>query len=382
LEESEIFMIIMTPASISSENVRDEIGYAIDNGKRFLPVLLENCTVPLRLRRFQYVDFTNKSFDEGVEAARDLLRGLIAQPTIPRMEAPVAAQAQAEAEGKAREEAERKAKEESDRLARQIEDEELAAKAEANRPAVQKAEAERLAKEKAAVAEIKAEPGTFAPAEKKPAPKAMMYGIAAVALLAIVGIAYGALSRGRNTNTPATTPTTDASIVVLATEAQPIPTQLLGPIILDASDATKILDNNEAKDIHEISKEQYTEDEFNSFRNNSQPIPVTLTNPGPITFRQGWCAVTQDILEENLAYIKITIKFDNKVVPGSKLVERYQTVEGGECFFKYIVIDNWITGEYTTHRGLTITQAINDGQYDYEPTTPANYQWDYIVTVQ
>lgn len=84
LIECEIFMIIITKDSIASENVLDEIGYAIDSGKRFLPVLLEKCNIPLRLRRFQYVDFTNKSFDEGVETAKDLLRSLNAQPTLPR----------------------------------------------------------------------------------------------------------------------------------------------------------------------------------------------------------------------------------------------------------------------------------------------------------
>ena len=88
LKESEIFMIILTASSVESENVLDEIGYAIDNHKRFLPVLLEKCEVPLRLRRFQYVDFTDKSFDDGVQSAKDLLRNLIAQPTIPRMNPP------------------------------------------------------------------------------------------------------------------------------------------------------------------------------------------------------------------------------------------------------------------------------------------------------
>ncbi len=87
LTDCEIFMIIITQASIVSDNVLDEIGYAIDNGKRFLPVLLEKCNVPLRLRRFQYVDFTDKSFDEGVESAKELLRTLISQPTVPQKDA-------------------------------------------------------------------------------------------------------------------------------------------------------------------------------------------------------------------------------------------------------------------------------------------------------
>lgn len=77
LQESSIFMIILTPASIASANVKDEIGFAIDHGKRILPILLENCDVPLRIRRFQYVDFTTKKFEDGIESAKELLKGFI-----------------------------------------------------------------------------------------------------------------------------------------------------------------------------------------------------------------------------------------------------------------------------------------------------------------
>jgi formylglycine-generating enzyme required for sulfatase activity len=89
LIECDIFMVIITKASSASENVLDEIGYAIDTGKRMLPVLLEKTNVPLRLRRFQYVDFTDKNFEDGVQSAKDLLRNLIAQPTLPRKDLPV-----------------------------------------------------------------------------------------------------------------------------------------------------------------------------------------------------------------------------------------------------------------------------------------------------
>jgi formylglycine-generating enzyme required for sulfatase activity len=102
LTESEVFMVIMTQASTQSDNVLDEIGYAIDNGKRFLPVLLEKCNVPLRLRRFQYVDFTDKSFDEGVESAKELLRTLMAQPTIPKNASTEASQTASEQKAEAR----------------------------------------------------------------------------------------------------------------------------------------------------------------------------------------------------------------------------------------------------------------------------------------
>jgi len=77
LRECQIFLFIMTPASITSQNAKDEVGYAIDHGKRVLPVLLEDCEVPLRLRRLQYVDFTRKSFNEGIESATELLSKLV-----------------------------------------------------------------------------------------------------------------------------------------------------------------------------------------------------------------------------------------------------------------------------------------------------------------
>jgi hypothetical protein len=79
LRECEIFLIILTPASVSSENVKDEMGYAIDHRKRIMPVLLKECTIPLRLRRFQYVDFTNLEFSEGIRKAKHLLEVLLNQ---------------------------------------------------------------------------------------------------------------------------------------------------------------------------------------------------------------------------------------------------------------------------------------------------------------
>lgn len=161
LRESEIFMIILTPTSVDSENVLDEIGYAIDNGKRFLPVLLEKCDIPFRLKRFQYVDFTNKNFDDGVESAKDLLKSLVAQPTIPREV--VVEDAQTEAGHQAKEKEDRAAaqKAEENRIAKLKAEEELAAKAkveiervareETDRLAAQKADSERLAKQKAEI---------------------------------------------------------------------------------------------------------------------------------------------------------------------------------------------------------------------------------------
>lgn len=73
LQECANVLIVLTPTSIQSQNVKDEIGYAIDGGKQILPILLQPCNIPLRLRRFQFVDFTNKTYEDGLTEIRHLL---------------------------------------------------------------------------------------------------------------------------------------------------------------------------------------------------------------------------------------------------------------------------------------------------------------------
>ncbi|HUI88299.1 MAG TPA: toll/interleukin-1 receptor domain-containing protein [Anaerolineales bacterium] len=94
LRECEIFLVVLTPTSSASENVKDEIGYAIDHGKQILPVLLKDCEIPLRLRRFQYVDFSKLNYHDGIERARQLLVSFGSQlPTYPQAGTPIPAPA-------------------------------------------------------------------------------------------------------------------------------------------------------------------------------------------------------------------------------------------------------------------------------------------------
>ncbi|MEJ7739001.1 MAG: toll/interleukin-1 receptor domain-containing protein [Chitinophagaceae bacterium] len=59
IEAAHYLVVILTPTSASSNNVLDEVSYALDEGKPVIPILLADCDVPLRLKRLQYVDFTN-----------------------------------------------------------------------------------------------------------------------------------------------------------------------------------------------------------------------------------------------------------------------------------------------------------------------------------
>ncbi len=73
VERSSTFMIVLAPESIESQNVKDELSYAIDSGKQILPVVIKPCKIPLRLRRFQYVDFTDKPYKDSLADIKRLL---------------------------------------------------------------------------------------------------------------------------------------------------------------------------------------------------------------------------------------------------------------------------------------------------------------------
>jgi hypothetical protein len=58
MSSSECYLIILSPVSIESKNVIDEISYAQDENKIIIPLLYRNCKTPYRLRRYNYIDFT------------------------------------------------------------------------------------------------------------------------------------------------------------------------------------------------------------------------------------------------------------------------------------------------------------------------------------
>ena len=235
LESSEIFMVILTPASSTSDNVKDEIGYAIDTGKRILPVLLQNANVPLRLRRFQYVDFTNKSFDDGVESAKELLTNLIEESTIPKMPAVGKVQVPDET---------RQAKEQAapaggqgtsstrtEMLRRENMEQEKRFRAEQAKLLEEKAELEKQLHEKRSIPEKEAEIVRVAP-EKKPRSNMLLIGAGAVILLIAAVVGISVLGGGGSNEPPAVEPSTVAAQIeepVLTEEPTAVPTKPAPP---------------------------------------------------------------------------------------------------------------------------------------------------------
>lgn len=59
LQNSAGLLVILSPSSLASRSVMDEVSFALDEGKSVFPVLYQKCQIPFRLRRLQYTDFTS-----------------------------------------------------------------------------------------------------------------------------------------------------------------------------------------------------------------------------------------------------------------------------------------------------------------------------------
>ena len=59
LKKAEIVLVLLTPDSVTSANVMDEVSYALSSKKRVIPVMVRNCEVPFRLHRRQRIDLTS-----------------------------------------------------------------------------------------------------------------------------------------------------------------------------------------------------------------------------------------------------------------------------------------------------------------------------------
>jgi hypothetical protein len=73
MERCPRFLIILSPNSVTSNNVLDEINFALEKGKVVIPVLYQTCNVPYRLRLYQHADFTG-DYRQGMERLQRVLR--------------------------------------------------------------------------------------------------------------------------------------------------------------------------------------------------------------------------------------------------------------------------------------------------------------------
>jgi CRP-like cAMP-binding protein len=75
LDDCEMMIVVLSPRSMESRNVADEWHYYLDENKRLVPVLYEDCRIPYQLRRIQHIDFVTLDYSEALRRLVATLRG-------------------------------------------------------------------------------------------------------------------------------------------------------------------------------------------------------------------------------------------------------------------------------------------------------------------
>src|SRR6185437_3360466 len=76
-------------AAANSNNVLDEVSYALDKQKHIIPILHRDCEIPFRIRRFQHLDFRSDYDRMLTELQKCLHTGTAAAPSAGPIEHPV-----------------------------------------------------------------------------------------------------------------------------------------------------------------------------------------------------------------------------------------------------------------------------------------------------
>ncbi|NNK53029.1 MAG: toll/interleukin-1 receptor domain-containing protein, partial [Flavobacteriaceae bacterium] len=71
IKNADAMVLILSDTSVQSDNVKDEMSYAMQLSKSVIPIKIEECDVPMRLARKQFIDFTQVGFDPGVNRLVD-----------------------------------------------------------------------------------------------------------------------------------------------------------------------------------------------------------------------------------------------------------------------------------------------------------------------
>lgn len=59
-------IIVLSKTSVASDNVKNEMRFAMDHQKHIHPIYIEDCSVPLSMRRMHYIDFVKMGYDKGI----------------------------------------------------------------------------------------------------------------------------------------------------------------------------------------------------------------------------------------------------------------------------------------------------------------------------
>jgi len=129
--------------------------------------------------------------------------------------------------------------------------------------------------------------------------------------------------------------------------------------------------------LEELAREQYSSTELSTM-DRTFTYTVALDKSEDLAWAWGWCASSNEILQENFEHIDLKLTLDGEEVALEDLVS-FDGENGGQfCRFYFTVLSDWPAGQHRLQALVTFDAPINDGSTDY-PAGSQTFQYDVYI---
>ena len=159
------------------------------------------------------------------------------------------------------------------------------------------------------------------------------------------------------------------------------PEPVLGFTLVEPQEVLKIAAG--LKSLTDLAPEEYSNADTNRV-NVLLKFTVNSKTSVPILWSSGWCAVNDQILQQNLTKINFIFEADGYKVPMERLAKNaYQVTDnsnmkGWKCVEYLTVLRDWKPGTYKLKETISFSAAINDGKVAFDA---GNMIREYTVNI-
>ena len=201
-------------------------------------------------------------------------------------------------------------------------------------------------------------------------------GRSVVALMVLCVFVFGFFYRAKSTiaipqsiSTPSSPTELRSTTIPQATKPQPTKAPEASTLVVEP-----LLENNHpALGLHTFA------DGYDGLMNQTNiSYLVEITSNTQVKLGHGWCASTQDILDQNLEHIQVIYSANGKNITEDLYLYQAVASSGLLCQYYRGIIKNWPVGEHTLTIKMIIDKDINDGLDTY---SAGEYTDIFLVSV-
>jgi hypothetical protein len=206
---------------------------------------------------------------------------------------------------------------------------------------------------------------------RRPSPVGLFAIVGGVGFFTILGIGVILLlvlpNMLRKPVTPVLTPTFASMVLATETPGQ-TPQPELGFTLLDPQSVLEMAPD--LKGLSELAAESYSTASWNKI-NALLTFTINSQADVPIVWRWGWCATTDEILQQNMTRIDVIFNADGYVIPQDQLArDTYESTDtelkGWKCQDYLTILRDWKPGTYELKETISFSEPIHDGKDAFE----------------